>query len=127
MCQSESVADSIEQLMHANLLEVFNERDDAKRRAAIDRTYAENVRWIDDEGETVGRAALDTKSVGLQNSLGPLQFEAAGPIHVLTGFGHLDWRLVAPDGTSPMAGFDVALVEEGLIAVLYTVLTPPTS
>ena len=113
--------------MHANLIEVFNERDDALRRAAIDRTYAEHVRWIDDEGESVGREALDAKCVGLQSSLGPLQFEAAGPIHVLAGFGHLDWRLVAPDGSTPMAGFDVALIEEGLISVLYTVLTPPST
>ena len=121
------MAESIEQLMHANLLEVFNERDDAARRAAIARTYAEDVRWVDSEGESVGREALDVKCVDLQNSLGPLQFEAAGPIHALNGFGQLAWRLVAPDGSSPMAGFDVALIEDGVIAVLYTVLTPPTS
>lgn len=113
--------------MHANLIEVFNERDDALRRAAIDRTYAENVRWIDDEGESVGREALDAKCVGLQSSLGPLQFEAAGPVHALAGFGHLAWRLVAPEGQIPMAGFDAALIEEGRIAVLYTVLIPPVS
>lgn len=121
------MADPIEQLMHANLLEVFNERDDAARRAAIARTYAEGVRWVDDEGESIGREALDVKCVDLQNSLGPLQFEAVGPTRVLNGFGHLAWRLVAPDGSSPMAGFDVALVENGVIAVLYTVLTPPAS
>jgi hypothetical protein len=111
--------------MHANLIEVFNERDDAERRAAIARTYAESVRWIDDEGETVGREALDAKCVALQESLGPLQFEAAGHTHELAGFGHLAWKLVAPDGSEPMAGFDVALIEDGRIAVLYTVLTPP--
>jgi hypothetical protein len=120
------VADSTQQLMHANLLEVFNERDAEKRRAAIDRTYAEDVRWVDDEGETVGRAALDAKCVGLQTGLGPLQFEAVGPVHALNGFGHLAWRLVDPDGQPQMAGFDAALIEGGLITVLYTVLTPPT-
>lgn len=31
---------TIEELMRANLLEVFNERDGDRRRAAIDRTYA---------------------------------------------------------------------------------------
>lgn len=112
--------------MHANLLDVFNNRDAVERRAAVDRTYAENVRWVDEEGQTVGRAALDAKCVALQNSLGPLQFEPVGPVHALTGFGQLAWRLVAPDGTSPMAGFDAALIEDGVITVLYTVLTPPT-
>lgn len=113
--------------MHANLLEVFNERDEALRRAAIDRTYAADVRWIDAEGETVGREALDAKCVALQDGLGPLQFEAVGPVHALQGFGYLAWRLVGPDGQQAMAGLDVALIEEGVIQVLYTVLTPPTA
>lgn len=120
------MSDSIEHLMHANLLEVFNERDETRRRAAIERTYAADVRWIDAEGETVGRDALDVKCVALQAGLGPLQFEAAGPIHALQGFGYLGWRLVDPDGQTAMAGLDVALIEDGLIRVLYTVLTPPT-
>lgn len=120
------MSDSIEQLLHANLMEVFNERDDAARRAVIDRTYAEDVRWIDDEGVTVGRAALDAKCVALQSGLGPLQFEPVGHAHVLEGFGQLSWRLVAPDGSSPMAGFDVVLIKNGLITELYTVLTPPS-
>ncbi len=38
------MADPIETLMRANLLEVFNERDGATRRAAIERTYAPDVR-----------------------------------------------------------------------------------
>lgn len=120
------MADPIELLMHANLIEVFNERDGEQRRAAIERTYAEDVRWVDDEGVTVGRDALEAKCVALQENLGPLQFEPVGHTHVLTGFGQLAWRLVAPDGFSPMAGFDVALVRDGVIAELYTVLTPPS-
>ncbi len=37
------MVDMIEDLMRANLLDVFNERDETKRRAAIDRTYAPEV------------------------------------------------------------------------------------
>lgn len=33
--------------MLANLLDVFNERDAARRDAAILRTYADDVRWTD--------------------------------------------------------------------------------
>lgn len=118
---------SVEALMHANLLEVFNERDEASRRAAIDRTYAEDVRWIDDEGVTVGREALEAKCVALQQNLGPLQFVADGPVHELTGFGHLAWTLVDPAGNTAMAGFDVALIKDEVIVELYTVLTPPAA
>lgn len=120
------MADSVEKLMLANLLEVFNERDEAARRDAVERTYAPDVRWTDDEGVTVGSAALEAKCAALQSSLGDLQFVAAGPVHQLTGFGYLAWHLVdTPDGEPRMSGFDVALVSDGLISHLYTVLTPP--
>jgi hypothetical protein len=33
---------TVAQLMQANLLEVFNERDDQRRRAAIERTYGDD-------------------------------------------------------------------------------------
>ncbi|PRC59035.1 hypothetical protein C6A85_25480, partial [Mycobacterium sp. ITM-2017-0098] len=55
------VPDLIENVMLANLLSVFNERDETLRRAAIDQTYAENVRWTDAEGVTTGRADLEAK------------------------------------------------------------------
>jgi hypothetical protein len=43
------------ELLHSNLHEVFSERDPDERRAAIERTYAEDVKFIDPEGEVVGR------------------------------------------------------------------------
>jgi hypothetical protein len=122
------LSDAIEELMHANLLEVFNERDEAKRRAAIDRTYAPEVRWTDSEGVITGRAALEAKCVGLQNALGDAQFVAAGQVHQLPGFAHLAWELVDPGtGRAVMSGFDAALIGDGKITDLWTVLIPPQS
>jgi hypothetical protein len=46
------------ELLHSNLHEVFSERDLERRRAAIERTYTEDVRFIDPEGEFVGWQAL---------------------------------------------------------------------
>ncbi len=112
--------------MHDNLLAVFNERDDAKRQAATERSYAPDVRWTDAEGTTTGHAALEAKCVGLQSGLGNLQFQAAGPVHELPGFGYLAWELVDPaSGGTQMSGFDTALIADGLITHLWTVLTPP--
>ena len=119
------MADVIEHLMRANLLDVFNERDESKRRAAIDRTYAPDVRWTDAEGVSTGRDALDAKCVALQQQLGELQFAPVGPVHQLPGFGYLAWHLSGPDGVPVMSGFDVAVVNDGVISELYTVLTPP--
>jgi hypothetical protein len=119
------MADVIEDLMRANLLDVFNERDETKRRAAIDRTYAPDVRWTDAEGVTTGLDALEAKCVALQQQLDNLQFVEAGPVHQLPNFGYLAWHLTAPDGAQVMSGFDVAMVADGVITELYTVLTPP--
>lgn len=120
------MAGSIEQLMHDNLMAVFNERDDAKRQAAILRTYHPDIRWTDAEGVTVGHAGLEAKCVGLQRGIGDLQFEPVDPLHQLPGFGFLAWRLVdAAGGRQEMSGFDVAVINDGLIAELWTVLIPP--
>jgi len=119
------MGDVIEDLMQANLLDVFNERDEGRRRAAIERTYGPDVRWTDAEGVTTGVAALEVKCVALQQQLGDLQFVADGPVHELPNFGHLAWHLTGPDGTPVMSGFDVAIVTGGVITELYTVLTPP--
>ena len=39
-------------LMEANLLQVFNERDPARRREVIARTYTADMQWTDDYGTT---------------------------------------------------------------------------
>ncbi len=50
------------ELLRMNLHEVFSERDPEKRRGAIERTYAEDVRFIDPQGEVVGREALNDRA-----------------------------------------------------------------
>jgi hypothetical protein len=55
----------IARLMEANLLQVFNERDPARRREVIARIYAADVRWTDDDGTvtSIGSgAAADVRS-----------------------------------------------------------------
>jgi SnoaL-like domain len=118
------IVDTIAALMHANLLEVFNERDHERRRAAIARTYADDIRWTDDDGVTTGRDALDAKAAELQAKLGDLQFIATGPVYQTLGLGYLAFQLVKPGSSAPeVSGFDVAIVRDGIIAELYTVLT----
>ncbi|MFL6082799.1 MAG: nuclear transport factor 2 family protein [Mycobacterium sp.] len=114
---------TISELMHANLLEVFNERDPARRRAMIEHVYADDIRWTDD-GVTTGRDALDAKAAELQAKLGDLQFIAAGPVYQTLGLGYLAFQLVKPGSSAPEgSGFDVAIVRDGFIVELYTVLT----
>ena len=72
-----------------------------------------------------GRVDLETKCVALQSNLGDLQFEFDGPLYELPGFAHLAWRLVDAAGQVHMTGFDAAVIENGLIADLWTVVIPP--
>jgi hypothetical protein len=46
------------EVLHSNLRDVFSERDPERRRAATERTYTEDVAFIDPAGEFVGRQAL---------------------------------------------------------------------
>jgi hypothetical protein len=118
------MADTIADLLHANLLEVFNERDDAARQAAGARIYAEDIVWTDDDGVSRGRAALDARAVALQAKLGDLQFVADGPAYQTLGAGVLAFHLVAPGSDEPVvSGLDVAIVRSDVIVELYTVLT----
>jgi len=46
------------ELLHSNLHEVFFERDPGRRWAAIERTYTEDVRFVEAEGaRTAARLA----------------------------------------------------------------------
>jgi hypothetical protein len=117
------MTDAVNKLMEANLLGVFNERDAKRRAAAIDATYAPDVRWSDDEGVAVGREALETKAIALQAQMQGLVFTKAGPVHQTRGLGYLAWNL-GPDGGDPVAsGFDVAIIRNDVISELYTVVT----
>jgi hypothetical protein len=117
------MTETVVELMEANLLEVFNERDAQRRSAAIGRIYAPDVRWTDDEGIVVGHEALEAKAIALQSQLEGLVFTKAGPVYQTRGLGYLAWQL-GPDGGDPVAtGFDVAVVRDDLISELYTVIT----
>jgi hypothetical protein len=50
------------ELLHTNRHDVFSERDPERRRAAIERTYTEDVAFIDPAGEFVGRQALSDQA-----------------------------------------------------------------
>jgi hypothetical protein len=117
------MTETVNVLMEANLLGVFNERDTQRRAAAIESTYAPDVRWTDDEGIVVGREALAAKATALRAQLQGLVFTRASPVYQTRGLGYLAWKL-GPDGGDPVAsGFDVAVVRNDLIAELYTVIT----
>ena len=88
------------ELLHSNLHEVFSERDRERRWAAIERTYTEDVTFIDPDGEFIGWQALSGQAQKLLDGLlAGFVFEEDGPKYV----GGRTPRL-APGVSPPHAG-----------------------
>jgi hypothetical protein len=110
------------ELLHMNR-EVFSERDPDKRRAAIERTYAEDVRFIDPEGEVIGHQALDDRARKILDDA-PADFvlEEDGLGYVSPDAAAQAWRFGPPD--SPVVrGIDILTVSDGRVSVLRTLVS----
>jgi hypothetical protein len=112
------------ELLHSNLHEVFSQRDPERRRVAIERTYTEDVRFIDPEGEFVGRQALSDQAQKLLDGvLAGSEFEEDGPRYIGTDTGALAWR-VGPSDNPIVRGIDVLTIRDGRVSVLRTLIAP---
>ena len=113
---------TIDELMHANLLQVFAERDPDRRRAAIERIYVPDVVFADPEETVVGHQALNDKAQRLLDESPDFVFSPGGPVYVVQDLGYLAWQF-GPEGQEPVVrGADIAIVEKGLITDVYTML-----
>ena len=109
------------ELLQMNL-HVFSERDPEKRRAAIERTYVEDVRFIDPDGESVGRQALNDRAQKILDDA-PADFllEEDGLAYVSPDTAVQPWRFGPPD--SPVVrGIDVLTVRDGHVSVVRTLI-----
>jgi hypothetical protein len=112
----------IPDLMRANLLEVFGERDPDRRRAAIERTYTTDVVFSDPDEVVTGHEALGAKAQRILDGAPGFVFSPGGQILVNHDLGYLAWNF-GPEGEPPaVRGVDIALVRDGLIAAVYTLL-----
>ncbi len=113
----------IRELLLANLVVVFSERDPARRLEVIARNYTEDVSWTDPDGTTHGQQALNDLAQTLLDRMPDVVFTAAGPVQVSRDLGLLAFNLGLPDQSPAVSGIDVALVRDERIAVLHTLLT----
>ena len=102
--------------------DVFSERDPEKRRAAIERTYAEDVRFIDPDGESVGREAINDRAQKILDDA-PADFvlEEDGLAYVSPDTAVQAWRF-GPPGSPVVHGIDVLTVSDGSVSVVRTLL-----
>ena len=109
------------ELLQMNL-RVFSERDPEKRWAAIERTYVEDVRFIDPDGESVGREALNDRAQKILDDA-PADFvlEEDGLAYVSTDTAVQAWRF-GPPGSPVVRGIDVLTVGDGGVSVVRTLI-----
>ena len=98
--------------------EVTSERDPEKRRAAIERAYVEDLRFLDSQADVIGRQAFSDR---LQNILdgAPADFvlEEDGPPYVGPDTAAQSWRF-GPPGNPVLRGMDVLTLRDGKVSVV---------
>jgi hypothetical protein len=110
------------ELLHSNLHEVFSERNPERRWAAIERTYTEDVRFIDPEGTFVGRKALNDQAQKLLDGvMAGFALEEDGPSYAAPDIGVLAWRF-GPPGHPVARGVDILTIRDGLVSEVRTLI-----
>ena len=112
-------------LLQANLKRVFNERDPARRRQAIEELYAPNATLYEPQETFSGTEAIAGAVNKLLASLPPkLAFSMVGPVLQNHEMGKLLWKGHLPDGTTIVTGTDVVQVEGGRIRTIHVFVDP---
>jgi len=103
-------------LLQANLERVFNERDPARRRHAIEELYAADAELYEQQAKYSGTKAIEAAVTHLLESLPPtLVFVLAAPVMQNHEMGRLLWRGQLPDGATIVTGTDVVEIHAGRI------------
>ena len=110
-----------DELLYMNR-EVFSERDPEKRWSAIERTYSEDVRFIDPEDEVVGRQALNDRAQKILDDV-PADFvlEEDGLGYVSSDTAAMPWRF-GPPGSPVVRGIDILTLHDGRVSVVRTLI-----
>ncbi|HEX4187727.1 MAG TPA: nuclear transport factor 2 family protein [Solirubrobacteraceae bacterium] len=103
--------------------EAFAERDPDKRWTAVERTYTEDVRFIDPDDEVVGREALNERAQRILDDA-PTDFvlEEDGPAYVGRDTAVQAWRFGAL-GSPAVRGVDILTIRDGLVSVVHTLIS----
>ena len=113
---------TVSQLMLRSLENVLGERDDARRAASAEQAYAADISFTDPEG--VVRGADGGRGQGPRPARGRagLRLPGRGPVREAGDLGVLPWYFGPRDQTPVVSGTDIALIRDGRISALCTLL-----
>ena len=115
---------TIRALLHANLISVFNERDETARRDAIQSTYTDDITWYESTGDVFrGHDALNKRAGEILDGGPGFSMQPEGEVVICQNLGTLNWRFGPPEQPDLVKGTDVILVRDGRVQALWTAIT----
>jgi hypothetical protein len=90
-------------------IDTWNETDPSARRAAVDRLFTEDARYVDPMAAADGREAIATMIGAVQQQFPDFRFRSAGPVDGHHDQARFGWELGPEGSPGPIVGFDVAV------------------
>jgi len=118
---------AIPDLMSANLLRIFNERNRRRRAAAIRAMYAKDCFFADAIESVSGWDGVHDKVDRLHAAYPGFVFQPSGRAVAHHGLACQRWRFGPPDACDAITGIDVAIFEKGFIKALYVFIDGDSS
>jgi hypothetical protein len=120
------MADSLSTLMIRHLREIFEENDPARRRAAMDEIYTEDVVFYDPSGGTFrGRGEIDRIAGSLRATHPDFRYQPIAEPEESGNAGRVRWVEGRPGEAPAYAGTDFFIARDGRIAAIYLFFDKP--
>ena len=114
------MANSIPTLLLRNLRDVFGENDPARRRAAIDELYTDDVVFYDpNKGVYRGRDEIDRIAGVIKATHPDFQYQPIAEPEIAGDGGRVPWVSGVPGKAPEYAGTDFIIARDGRIAAIY--------
>lgn len=111
---------SISDLLRRNLRDVFGENDPARRRAAIDELYTEDVVFYDpNKGAYRGRNEIDRIAGVIKATHPDFSYQLLAEPEEAGNGGRVPWVSGRPGDAPEYAGTDFIIARDGRIAAIY--------
>ena len=97
-------------------LQIWNQRDAAARRAAVNALFTETCKYTDPLAAVAGRDGIDGFIAAVQQQFAGVRFVLAGGVDSHHDVARFTWHARAEGRDEPVAiGFDVAVLDGGRI------------
>jgi SnoaL-like protein len=93
-------------------IDTWNETDADARRAAVDRLYTEDARYVDPLAAAGGREAITEMIGAVQQQFPGFVFRLVGPVDGHHNQARFGWELGPAGAEAPIVGFDVAVSDD---------------